>query len=83
MRVVQVRKNEMEFTAEMMMHFPAPISLGNRGVLAFPKVFVCLDCGLSRFTLPERELGLLRKGLAASISPSLEAVNECLSSLLR
>jgi len=76
-------ENEMEFTTEMTIHFSGIKHIANPGVLAFPKVLVCLDCGLSRFTLPEHELGLLRKGLAASISPSLEAVNECLSSLLR
>jgi hypothetical protein len=74
--------NVTEFTAEMVIHFSGIKNVANPGVLAFPKVLVCLDCGLSRFTLPEGELGLLRKGLAASSSPSLEVVNECVGSLL-
>jgi hypothetical protein len=51
--------NEAEFTAEMMIHFCGNKHLANPGVLVFPKVFVCLDCGVSRFTVSETELALL------------------------
>jgi hypothetical protein len=57
--------NETELTAEMMIHFHGPIHLANPGVLVFPKVLVCLDCGFLQINLPEGELGLLRKGLAS------------------
>jgi hypothetical protein len=35
-------------------------------VFICPKALVCLDCGFSRFTAPETELPLLRKGIAPS-----------------
>ncbi len=57
--------NEVEFTAEMMIHFSGVKHLANPGVLVFSKVFVCLDCGVLQLTLPEGELGMLRKGLVA------------------
>lgn len=31
-------------------------------VWAFPKTFVCLDCGRSQFTVDERELKVLQTG---------------------
>lgn len=58
--------NEAEFTAEMMIHFSGIRHIDNPGVLAFPKVLVCLDCGFSRFTTPETELRALGMGIAAS-----------------
>jgi len=47
--------NEREFAAEMMLHFSGPQYIDNPGVLAFPRVLVCLDCGQSRFTLLKTE----------------------------
>ena len=59
--------NESEFTGELMLHFPTPTGLvTNPGVLTFPKVIVCLDCGASRFNTPTKELRLLREGDARS-----------------
>jgi hypothetical protein len=58
--------NQAEFTAEMMIHFSGLKHLANPGVLVFPKVSVCLDCGFSRFTMPETELQALREGTASS-----------------
>jgi hypothetical protein len=40
----------------MMIHFPGLEHLDKPGVLLFPKIEVCLDCGLSRFTVSETEL---------------------------
>ena len=54
-----------EFTVEMMIH-SARRSAEDPGVLAFPKVSVCLDCGASRFTLPEDLLRVLRNETGAS-----------------
>ena len=51
--------NEAEFTAEMMIHFSGLRNIDRPGVLVFPKVLVCLDCGFSRFTVAEKELALL------------------------
>ena len=56
--------NEAEFTAEMMIHFRGWKHLENPGVLAFPEILICLDCGSTRFRIAETELKLLRKGNA-------------------
>jgi hypothetical protein len=58
--------NQAEFTSEMMIHFSGLKHLANPGVLVFPRVSVCLDCGSSRFTTPKTELRVLGKGIAAS-----------------
>jgi hypothetical protein len=58
--------NEAEFTAEMLIHFSGIRNIDNPGVLAFPKVSICLDCGSSRFTTPEADLRILKNGNAAS-----------------
>ena len=58
--------NEAEFTTEMMIHFSGRRYIDNPGVLAFPKVSVCLDCGSSRFSVPEKELALLASGALKS-----------------
>ncbi len=60
--------NEKEFTAEMMIHSSGLKHIEDPGVLAFPQVSICLDCGASRFTTPGAELRVLREGTAASVS---------------
>jgi hypothetical protein len=52
---------QAELTAEMMIHFLGLEHLDKPGVLLFPKIEVCLDCGLSRFTVPETELASIAK----------------------
>jgi len=52
---------QAELTAEMMIHFRGLEHLDKPGVLLFPKIRVCLGCGLSRFTVPETELASLAK----------------------
>jgi hypothetical protein len=51
--------NQAEFAAEMMIHFSGLRNVDYPGILAFPKVVVCLDCGLSQFTVSKDELALL------------------------
>jgi hypothetical protein len=51
--------NQAEFTAEMIIHSSGPKNLDKPGVWVFPKLLVCLDCGVSRFTIPETKRGLL------------------------
>ena len=53
--------NQAEFTTEMMIHFGGLSSVDNPGVLAFPKVSVCMDCGASRFNTTGAELRVLRE----------------------
>jgi hypothetical protein len=57
---------QAEFPAEMILHFQGRLNLNKPGVWVFPKVVVCLDCGGSRFTIPENELPLLAKGAEAN-----------------
>jgi hypothetical protein len=49
---------QMEFTAEMMIHFK---HVEHPGVITFPRVSVCLDCGSSRFSISRTELMLLAR----------------------
>jgi hypothetical protein len=58
-------ENQTEFGAEINLHFSGLRNLDKAAVLVFPKLVVCLDCGFTRFTLPETELRLLGKGAAA------------------
>ena len=76
--------NQAELTAEMLIHFSGLKNLDKPGVWAFPKLFVCLDCGYSRFTVPERELASIAHALEIG-SPTSEssAGNAAVSSGLR
>jgi hypothetical protein len=56
--------NESEFTAEMMIHFGGLKHLENPGVLIYPEMLVCLDCGSTRFRIAETDLSLLKQGNA-------------------
>jgi hypothetical protein len=55
--------NQTEFSTEMAIHFAG---LGKPHVFILPRILVCLDCGLSRFELPEAELQELREGRVSS-----------------
>lgn len=48
--------NEVEFSAEIMIHFSGLRNIDRPGVLVYPTVLVCLDCGSTRFNIPENEL---------------------------
>ena len=54
--------NLKTFTSEIAIHFPGIEGLEKPIVWAFPELSVCLDCGATRFILPERELEVLRTG---------------------
>ena len=56
---------QTEFGAEINIHFPGWKGLDEPAVLVFPKLLVCLDCGLTQFTFPETELRYLAQGIAA------------------
>jgi hypothetical protein len=51
--------HQSEFTAEMLVHLPGLKNLDKSGVLLFPKLSVCLECGHVEFTVPKTELALL------------------------
>jgi hypothetical protein len=57
--------NEAEFSTEMAIHFDGLKNLDTPHVLICPKSLVCLDCGFSRFDVPETELPPLREAEAA------------------
>ncbi len=38
----------------MMIHFPSRKNRDKPGVLLFPKILICLDCGFSQFAAPKR-----------------------------
>jgi len=54
-----------EFGAEMNIHFPGLEGRNKAGVLVFQKLTVCFDCGSTLFALPENQLRLLEKDVAA------------------
>jgi hypothetical protein len=58
--------NQVEFTAEMMIHFSGLKNIDDPGVPASPKILVCLDCGFSRFVTTQAELARLRRCRATS-----------------
>ncbi len=55
---------QVEFSSEIMVHFSSRKHLDNPGVLTFPSMLVCLDCGSTQLTIPEADLALLRAGSA-------------------
>jgi hypothetical protein len=57
--------NQMELSAEMIVHPGGIKNLDNSGVMLFPKLLVCRDCGFSQFTVPKADLASL-----ATIPPS-------------
>lgn len=58
-------RNEVELSAEVNIHFRGIVNIDKPGVLMFPKVSVCLDCGGSHFVAPAAELSQLARGAAA------------------
>jgi hypothetical protein len=69
--VLCASNNEVEFPAEMILHFPFSglQDLNKNGVFIYPKVLVCLDCGFSRFTTRETEVAALAKGVGRQMKP--------------
>jgi hypothetical protein len=59
--------NVSTFVAEANIHFSLSLveNLDKPGVLVFPTLTICLDCGFTHCTLLERDLCLLREGRAA------------------
>lgn len=66
--------NETELAAEMIIHFSGIRNLDKPGVWVFPNLLVCLNCGFSRFTVPETELPLLASGAPTCETLTLEGV---------
>jgi hypothetical protein len=56
--------NQMEFPAEITIHFRGLKDIAKPRVHVFPKLLVCLDCGSAQFTVPKDELSRLRESSA-------------------
>ena len=48
--------NQVEFSAEMVVHSSGLKNIDRPAVYVFPKILVCLDCGFSQFSVPESAL---------------------------
>jgi hypothetical protein len=58
-----------KLTAEISLGFPGIKNLDKPTVFVFPIVTVCLNCGHAVFSVPERELTVIKERLS-SLSPS-------------
>jgi len=54
-------ENQRNFSGEVAVHFPGLKGLHKPIVWVFPKLFVCLDCGVTEFAIPEAEVRLLKE----------------------
>ena len=57
--------NKSTLNGEVAIHFPGLQGL-DKNVFVFPKLVVCLHCGLTEFTIPENELRLLAQDAPAA-----------------
>lgn len=55
-------ESQRTFSSEVAMHFRGLEGLNKPIVWVFPDVLICLDCGHAEFTVPEKELEVLRTG---------------------
>jgi hypothetical protein len=60
-------KDQTEFSAEMSVHFLGLENVDKPQVWAFPRLLVCMNCGLTELTLAEKELRLLGKDPASDV----------------
>jgi hypothetical protein len=58
--------NQVQLGSEIFIHSHGAEGVDRPGVMAFPTLVVCLDCGFSEFAIPEAELRLLREHEAAA-----------------
>jgi hypothetical protein len=56
-------ENLKNFSGEIAVHFPGVKGLKKPIVWVFPDIYVCLECGLAQFSVPGRELEVLRTGI--------------------
>jgi len=57
--------NQKTFNGEIAIHFRGVEGLAEPIVWVFPEIRVCLNCGLSEFIVPDRELQILIHGKRA------------------
>ena len=54
-----------DFSSEILIHFAGRKNVDKPGVLVFPRLTVCLECGFTELTLSENELCCLAEDAAA------------------
>jgi len=54
------------FTAEVCIHIPGIENLDKPGVMVFPSLSVCVDCGSAEFIIDQDELQKLRSHKSAA-----------------
>ena len=59
-------RNQSTFNSEVAIHFPGLKGLDKPIVWVFPKLAVCLDCGLTEFIVPESQVQILREAKVRS-----------------
>lgn len=52
----------VEYSAEIALHLAGRKNIDRPAILLFPKINVCLACGIAEFVVPEAELHLLVEG---------------------
>jgi hypothetical protein len=68
-------ENKRTFTGEIAIHFPGLAGLEKPIVWVLPHVSVCLDCGFAEFSIPVKELEVLRTGTPVSKKEGSGAVD--------
>ncbi len=53
---VCLSRNQVEMNTEINIHYSGPADYGDPGIFLYPKVMVCLDCGVSQFIVGEDDL---------------------------
>jgi hypothetical protein len=61
------KDNHGSFGGEVAIHYPGLEGLDKPIVWVFPKILVCLECGVAEFHIPDEELRKLAKGDAAVV----------------
>jgi hypothetical protein len=59
-------ENQSNFNGEIAIHIPGLKGLDKPIMWVFPKLAVCLDCGLTEFVIRDTELRVLREENAQS-----------------
>jgi hypothetical protein len=55
-------EHQSNLKGEVAIHFPGLKGLEKPIVWVFPKLLICLECGVTEFSVPERELTVIVKG---------------------
>ena len=58
--------SQVELPAEIAIHFQGRQNLNTPHVFVFPDIAICLDCGSTKFTVPEAELRSIRERVRRS-----------------